>query len=644
MSSNANGNPLLQPPFYVIPGIDPNAPISAQTEQIDQLNTLLLQEIDANFAKFHQIVTSRVLPEIKRFAIAGEPTREAAQFWRSFFTAASAIRYPGTGDTSVSDQQHDTSTQYDDQTLTLRRDADESSIQHHDEGSFMFDPPPGTSSTPLPAGRGRLNDSWEDSMESPFDRLDRKLRDELKIGKETELNYAEQSSSDMPTPSLPSGYSLPRMEEDGSQFSSFHEGHSTGTVGMDPPSFTGTVDPRRPSSATPKANRTAPSSSSSSSLAAANPFGANFNGIADLRSTPLNVKSKSGRTNGVKYNKPKPKTSILPGIDDEDDSDDELKFGMSPPVTMNFTLPPRAQAVMNTAKAKTPAKPTRTASGSGGGGGSNNKDEGEKQAKFIIDDLLEQMGSDISPGLETPEGLRRYSIMPNELQPGEGKLLFSSERSHQQQQPIHEEEEEDETYHGGAGAGVPPPGGVGSQGQGRRSLAANTSYGSDTVELPAGQVIYSAAGEDEEDDSFDDEGDTFDTNGYMSSQQQQQPGSTTSATGPLYGGAPMGMGMESGSSAPYSATTNVQHLVGPDDSYLSSEDGDYSTTSEAGAIFGGQKAHQSLGGGMGRKSEFNLMKKEDMDTYHGGKLLDAAGNEMDSSPTNALRRLGGGGQ
>jgi hypothetical protein len=51
---------------------------SAQMEQIDQLNTLLLQEIDENFAKFHQVVTSHVLPEVKRFALASEPTREAA--------------------------------------------------------------------------------------------------------------------------------------------------------------------------------------------------------------------------------------------------------------------------------------------------------------------------------------------------------------------------------------------------------------------------------------------------------------------------------------------------------------------------------------------------------------------------------------
>jgi DASH complex subunit ASK1 len=71
-------NPLLHPPFFSIPGINPASPVSTQTEQIDQLNTLLLQEIDANFAKFHQVVTSRILPEIKRFAIAGEPTRETA--------------------------------------------------------------------------------------------------------------------------------------------------------------------------------------------------------------------------------------------------------------------------------------------------------------------------------------------------------------------------------------------------------------------------------------------------------------------------------------------------------------------------------------------------------------------------------------
>ena len=78
-------NPLLSPPFISIPGVNPNSPVSAQVEQLDQLNTLLLQEIDANFAKFHQVITSKVLPDIKRFAIAGEPTKEAAQVSSSLF-------------------------------------------------------------------------------------------------------------------------------------------------------------------------------------------------------------------------------------------------------------------------------------------------------------------------------------------------------------------------------------------------------------------------------------------------------------------------------------------------------------------------------------------------------------------------------
>lgn len=55
------------------------ASCSAQMEQIDQLNTLLLQDIDHNFARFHQVITSKLLPEIKRYALASEPTREASK-------------------------------------------------------------------------------------------------------------------------------------------------------------------------------------------------------------------------------------------------------------------------------------------------------------------------------------------------------------------------------------------------------------------------------------------------------------------------------------------------------------------------------------------------------------------------------------
>ncbi|WVQ64165.1 uncharacterized protein L199_002327 [Kwoniella botswanensis] len=669
----SGSNPLLSPPFYVIPGIDPNAPISAQTEQIDQLNTLLLQEIDANFARFHQIVTSRILPEIKRFAIAGEPTREAAQFWRSFFEAASSIRTTGLEEPSIPSQQ-DISAQYEDQTMTLRRNHDDSSIISHNDqsgSSFIFDPP-ATSSTPLPnaahKGKSKVNESWEDSMESPFDRLDRKLRDDLKIGNGNFVNDQNGfSSSDLPTPSLPSGYSLPHLGSTSTSNTSNsaslpsmnwnqsqedeQEGYSTGTVDpQDIQRSQHTFNPSRPNSITPKANKIASASTSN------HPFGPNFNGIVDIRSTPLNAKSLS---KSKKTKKP-PKQSILPGIDDVESSDEELPFGMSPPVTMKFSLPPKAKAIFD--MSRTPGKKSissqtqiNTVDVYGTSTNTNvqsqntqNRDQsaitgdGEKQAKYMIDDLLEEMGSELSPRLDTPEGLGRYSIMPGELQPSEGRLLFSGQSQQQQLQPVLQEaEEEDQTYNPTVGAGA----GAFQQGRMRlyrRSTGANTSYGSDMVDLPVGQV-YSA------DDSFDNE-DSFasdlneDDDGVYS-----QP--TVTATGSI-AHTHTATGTGTISSVPYSTH---EHILA-DDSYLSSE-GDLTTTSEAGVIFGkqpnylpqAQQHRQSTLAGVGpvqgqapRKSHFELMKMEDMNTYHGGRLEDAAGHDVANSPTNALARGRGG--
>ncbi|WVR09195.1 hypothetical protein IAU60_006257 [Kwoniella sp. DSM 27419] len=619
----ANPNPLLQPPFYVIPGIDPSSPISAQTEQIDQLNTLLLQEIDANFAKFHQIITSKVLPEIKRFAIAGEPTREAAQFWRAFFEAASAIRLPNPGDTTLP-AQHDTSTQYDDHTLTLRRDPNDSSVaQDHghpdDSGSFIFDPP-ATSSTPMPAGkhsgggRGGINESWEDSMESPFDRMDRKLRDDLKIGKEAGFGY-EGTSTDMPTPSLPSGYSLPSLGGANSTADFTDEGHSTGTVETSQLALAqaqqqGRKDALRPSSATPKANRNG-----------SNPFGADFNGIADLRSTPLNPKSKSARVKTGEKGKDRarpPKVSILPDVDLDSSSDeDEFKYAYSPPVTMNFgALPDRAQAMMKVAR--TPGKSAGGRTGQGQGQSLSLSNEGEKQAQDILDDLLEEMHSVLSPRLATPEGLKRYSLLPGEIQP-EGRLLFPPASGASYGAIPEQVEGEDDTFH--------PSGAAQHHGGANRQSLADTSYGSDLGDEIQPGAVYSVDEGSFADESFDSD----DDDGLSH---------PTTATGTGTVGTV--------SSQPYSVH-DYDHVIGGggegDLTYLSSE-GDITTTSEAGAIFGRQPSNPPLRQAppatslAGREHAFELRRMDEMDTYHGGRLEDAAGNDVMSSPTHMVGRKG----
>ena len=171
-----------------------------------------------------------------------------------------------------------------------------------------------TASTPLgkkPHFTG--NDSWEDSIESPFDKNDRKLR-ELKIG------GGFDDESDMPTPSYPSGFGLPGQREDSSMSSS---------PSIRPPGDRSHSS--RPLSTTPKATRV-PSH------------------ITDLRTTPLNAK--------FPIPKPKPNPSGLRSkAPFADDSDDDLMGGMSPLRTTNFgPLPPRVQAINAAVHHKTPQK------------------------------------------------------------------------------------------------------------------------------------------------------------------------------------------------------------------------------------------------------------------------------------------------
>ena len=302
----------------------------------------------------------------------------------------------------------------------------------------MFQPPTAgvTSSTPLP-GRHGGNKSWEDSIESPFDRMDRKLREELRLDE----GYAESSS--MPTPSLPSGYSLPGFAAADASYDV-----STGTV--EPrdliPSRSG--NPANPEGNTPKAKRIE---------------NAKWNGLTDLRTTPLNAKFAKPKG---KPNANKPKQSLAQTIADLslEDSDDEVKMTMSPPVTMNFTLPPKAQAVYNTGR--TPVKAASKQNG-------DKQSEGE--ARMILDDLLEEMGSMDSPHMPTPEAFGRYSAIPDEL--GSGRRLFAGDAAGNEAGPSRQN----------------PPGAT------RKSLA-NTSFGSDILDQPNEPTPVYA-----DDDSFDEE-------------------------------------------------------------------------------------------------------------------------------------------
>ena len=401
------------------------------------------------------------------------------------------------------------------------------------DGSFMFakNLP---SSTPNAKNGETRHEAWEDSLESPFDQMDRKLRDELRLD-------GAYESSDMPTPSLPSGYSMPRLD-----------GASTRTVDpADLPRARGEAGP----TGTPKAKPRSRLSNGSSR----NPFdgapNGSWNGIADLRSTPLNAKFAKGKAKKFDDG-PRPSTLATAMADLTEDMDDDEPMAMSPPVTMNFSLPPRAAAVLNTGK--TPVK----------------KEKRQSQARMIIDDLMEEMAEGMSPRMPTPEGLGRYSMLPMDM--SGGKRLFDTTAP--SGIDLHGSVLEDLTGDGPTSAPAPT----------RRSMA-NTSFGSDgpgSINI-AQKIIYS------NDDTFDAD-DSFDS----------EPG------------------------VPHAT---LSHHSG---SYVV-DTGDVSGFSDADASLAREVFNPAAQAG--NRAGFALMKPEEMHTYHGGRLEDAAGREVMDSPTYAKR-------
>ncbi|CAO1626002.1 unnamed protein product [Parajaminaea phylloscopi] len=71
--------------------------VADQLMQLDSAITATLQEIDANFARAHQVVTAKLLPAVKSYGQHSARTWQSARFWQDFFITAAHI--PGKRDT-----------------------------------------------------------------------------------------------------------------------------------------------------------------------------------------------------------------------------------------------------------------------------------------------------------------------------------------------------------------------------------------------------------------------------------------------------------------------------------------------------------------------------------------------------------------
>ncbi|KAL6307794.1 hypothetical protein BKA93DRAFT_726870 [Sparassis latifolia] len=207
----------------VVPGLDTTAPVYDQIEQIEQLITIKLQNIDANFSKMQQIMANRILPAVKRYAVGTEPVREAAKFWTTFFEQAAQIHVPTYEDYSAlhEHQSEPSTSEHTEEPVAAETSAADrnatrarshqtfSSEGSSSEVSFM----PGQaaiSSTPATTSRFRTmrqntsstsqdsdpTPSWSASLESPLVRLDRDVQSLSFDEQQPEASAAQSSVYD----------------------------------------------------------------------------------------------------------------------------------------------------------------------------------------------------------------------------------------------------------------------------------------------------------------------------------------------------------------------------------------------------------------------------------------------------------------
>ncbi|KAI5814207.1 DASH complex subunit Ask1-domain-containing protein [Pyronema omphalodes] len=65
--------------------------LTAELERIEMQITLAMQEIDANFARAHRIITNSIIPVVERYQTHSDAVSEGTKFWRQFFETSAGI-------------------------------------------------------------------------------------------------------------------------------------------------------------------------------------------------------------------------------------------------------------------------------------------------------------------------------------------------------------------------------------------------------------------------------------------------------------------------------------------------------------------------------------------------------------------------
>ncbi|GAW18646.1 hypothetical protein ANO14919_081270 [Xylariales sp. No.14919] len=161
-----------------------NLTLTEELERLEQSITLTLQEIDHNFSKAHQIVTTSILPLVEQYGEHSKNVWEASKFWKQFFEASANVSLSGYEELAGETEETTTAeeTAIDETASDYDATAESSEYQDHHqqrtndviEDSLLEDATI-TGSTPRPPATKSLHAQFAD-FGSPYQALRRELK------------------------------------------------------------------------------------------------------------------------------------------------------------------------------------------------------------------------------------------------------------------------------------------------------------------------------------------------------------------------------------------------------------------------------------------------------------------------------------
>ncbi|KAG7452021.1 uncharacterized protein BT62DRAFT_926237 [Guyanagaster necrorhizus] len=336
--------PNPDPASIEVPGLDTTASVNDQIDQIEQLITIKLQTIDENFSKIHNVLANKILPAVKRYAVATEPVREAAQFWTSFYEQAAQIRIPTVDDYSTVNERTSEHESGSNSHATTDSQAEashatarpfETSIASAESsfrpGQAAFSSTPARPATTFDTQESEA--SWSASVESPLVRLDREFQNFSRDEPSVPPSRQEQSRDKPPPSNKGKSREEPQPLLRNLLRQNMHSISEDSTITHSP-----VASPMKP-----RGKIKTPVPKTLNPYLPSNTEPSQWNGVVDLRDPSITTPHRGKRFGYAHRARAGPSASA---DDSDDDSFDGLPPGMSPPVLMSPARLPKSSRKM----------------------------------------------------------------------------------------------------------------------------------------------------------------------------------------------------------------------------------------------------------------------------------------------------------